>query len=338
MPRTKKESEDVEETNEEKIVSSVPKLNLDINKLVSDVRGRYGKDKGGLSQDIVTGSDIKLPTNDDAYVLSYGVEFWKPLVGVRGIPYGRMVQVSGKPDSGKSSTAMLFMKAAQDAGTVVILWDSEKKFDVARFRNMMGGDPDQLLVSRSKNIVEGAKQVAWYVRAVKEQNPDQKILIVWDSVGSTLNSKQDDDDEDEMSQQPGVDAREVTFAVKKFNKLMERFRSQKTGEETIATLCINQVYANIGSVGSKEKGGAGLEYLSSVILQLTRKSDLTRTKQGNKIKYGILTRAKVKKNHLFSGEDCLAELNLVVTASGISLEDNVRASFVKSGIIVDKDS
>lgn len=349
MPRTKKEKEvlegaglqewdDIPDEDDETKTSSVPKLNLDINKLVSDVRGRYKKDKNGLSQDLVTGSNIKLPTEDNAYVLSSDVEFWKPLVGVKGIPYGRMVQVSGKPDSGKSTTAMLFMKAAQESGALVILWDSEKKFDVARYRDMMGGDPEQLLVSRSKNIVEGAKQVAWYVRAVKEQNPDQKILIVWDSVGSTLNSKQDDDDEDEFSQQPGVDAKEITFAVKKFNKLMERFRDQKTGDETIAVFCVNQVYANIGSVGSKEKGGAGLEYLSSVILQLTRRSDLTRQKNGQKIKYGILTRAKVKKNHLFSGEDCLAELNLVVTADGIKLEDNVRASFVKSGIIVEKES
>src|SRR5690606_30666284 len=132
--------------------------------------------------------------------------------------------------SGKSTTAMLFMKAAQQAGALVILWDSEKKFDVARYRDMMGGDPDQLLVTRSKNIVEGAKQVAWFVRAVKEQDPDQKVLIVWDSVGSTLNSKQDDDEEDEFSQQPGVDAKEITFAVKKFNKLMERFRNQETGD------------------------------------------------------------------------------------------------------------
>lgn len=327
-----------EETTEETVTSNVPKLDLDISKLVTDVRGRYGKDKGGLSQDLVTGGAISLPTEDGAFVLSNEVEFWKPLVGVKGIPYGRMVQVSGKPDSGKSTTAMLFMKAAQESGALVILWDSEKKFDVQRYRDMMGGDPDQLLVSRSKNIVEGAKQVAWFVRAVKEQNPDQKILIVWDSVGSTLNSKQDDDDEDEFSQQPGVDAKEITFAVKKFNKLMERFRNQETGDETIAVFCVNQVYANIGSVGSKEKGGAGLEYLSSVILQLTRKSDLTRQKNGQKIKYGILTRARVKKNHLFSGEDCLAELNLVVTADGIKLEDNVRASFVKSGIIVEKES
>jgi RecA/RadA recombinase len=345
MPRGKKalvddvlDDEDENESNDTVKPINIPKLELDVSKLVSSVRGRYGKDKGGLSQDIVAGDGINLPTNDEAYVLSNEVEFWKPLIGVKGVPYGRMVQVSGKPDSGKSTTAMLFMTAAQKAGALVILWDSEKKFDVARYKGMMGGDPDQVVVSRSKNIIDGAKQVAWYVREAKEQNPDIKIFIVWDSVGATLNSKQDDDDEDEYSQQPGVDAKEITFAVKKFNKLMERYRDRTTGEETIAVLCINQVYANIGSHGSKEKGGGGIEYLSSVILQLTRKSDLTRTRDGHKIKYGIITRAKVKKNHLFSGEDCIAELDLVVTSDGITLESKIRDSFVKSGIIIEKES
>lgn len=328
---------DEDEVHATKSVLPMPKVGIDISKLVSDVRGRYGKDKGGLSQDVVEGDKIKLPTEDSAFVISDKVEFWRPLVGIKGIPYGRMVQVSGKPDSGKSTTAMLFMAAAQAAGALVILWDSEKKFDVQRYKDHMGGDPDQLVVSRSKNIIEGAKQVSWFVRAAKEQNPDVKIFIVWDSVGSTLNSKQDDDEEDDFSQQPGVDAKEITWAVKKFNKLMERFRDQETGDETIAVLCINQVYANIGSVGSKEKGGGGLEYLSSAIIQLSRKSDLTKTRDGNTIKYGIVTRAKVKKNHLFFGEDCIAELDLTVTAGGVKLDDKIRAGFVKHGVLFDSD-
>lgn len=310
-------------------VAAVP-LALDISKLVNDVKGRYGRDKTGLSNDIVTGTEISLPTDDSSYVLSDGMEFWKLLIGVKGIPYGRIVQVAGKPDSGKSTTAMMFMAAAQKAGALVILWDSEKKFDTVRFKEQMGGSPESIAVSRSKMITEGAKQVAWYVRAAKEQNPNIKIFIVWDSVGATLNSTQDDDDSDEYSKQPGVDAKEINWAMKKFNKLIERYRNLETGEETIAVCCVNQVYANIGSVGHKEKGGSGIEYLSSVILQLSRKSDLNRVRDGKKMKYGIITRAKVRKNHLFSGEDCIAELELVVSSDGITLAEKIKT---KSGLV-----
>ena len=195
MPRTKSEPTEVKE--ESASSSSAMPAGIDISKLVSDVRGRYSKKEAGLANDIVTGDDIKLPTEDGAYVLSDGMEFWKPLVGVKGIPYGRIVQVAGKPDSGKSTTAMMFMRAAQKSGALVILWDSEKKFDTERFKTQMDGNPDALAVTRSKMITEGAKQVAWFVRAAKEQNPDIKIFIVWDSVGATLNSTQDDEDSDE---------------------------------------------------------------------------------------------------------------------------------------------
>ncbi len=334
MPKGKKNNEEiieVDESAEGSVETKIPRLDLNLGSLVDSVKGRYGKNKG-LAMDFVTGDSISLPTDDSAYVLSKSVKFWEPLIGVKGIPYGRCVQVAGKADSGKSTTAMLFMKAAQEDGALVILWDSEKKFDVGRFKEMMGGDPTQLAVTRSKSITEGVKQVCWYIKAAKEQNPNIKIFVVWDSVGATLNSAQDDDDEDDYSKQPGVSAREVGFAIQKLNKNIERYRNIESGDETIALLCVNQVYANIGSVGFKEKGGGQLEYLSSVILQLARKKDLTKKRNGFNVKYGIVTRAKVKKNHLFSGQDSIAELDLVVTASGIELEGNVKKIAETAGI------
>lgn len=301
---------------------------VNIADLVKSVKGRYAKKKG-LANDLVTGNNVALSDNDSDYVLSDEIKaFWKPLTGIKGAPFGRILQISGKPDSGKSTLAMLFMKAAQVAGYLVILWDSEKKFSSRRYDNYIGGDSSSIPVTRNKSIIEGAKQFAAYIKEAKEQNPNVKILGVWDSVGATLNSSEDDDENDDYSKQPGVSAKEVSWAIKKFNKLIERFRNVDTGEETISILCINQSYSTIGMGVSvqKEKGGQELEYLSSLILQLTRKKDLTKVKGGNKIKHGIVTRAKVKKNHLFDGEDCIAELELAVSADGIKLKDEAVSS------------
>ncbi len=300
-------------------------LCLDINKLVSAVKGRYAK-KQSLADSIRLGSDIILSDKDSDYVLSDEISYWKPLTGIKGIPFGRIVQIAGKPDSGKSTTAMVFMKAAQQQGHLVILWNSEKKFSTKRYNNNIKGDADNLAVVDSKTIVEGAQQVSLLVKLAKEQSPAAKIFIVWDSVGATLNSSEDKEDDD-YTKQPGVTAREVSWAIKKFNKLIERYRNVETGEETVAVLCVNQVYATIGAMakGDKEKGGQELEFLSSLILRLTRKKELTRIRGGQKMKYGILTKAKVKKNHLFDGEDCIAELDLVVSADGIKLAEEVKA-------------
>jgi hypothetical protein len=158
--------------------------------------------------------------------------------------------------------------------------------------------------------------------------------LVWDSVGASLNTTEDvdDDDNEDYSKQPGVSAKQVKWAIKKLNAMISRYRNPKTGQQTIAACLVNQVYSNIGSVGYKEAGGDGLYYFSSIILNLSRKTDLSRVRQGLKIKYGIVTRAKVKKNHLFDGEDCIAELDLVISADGIQLENEVKSKADKAGI------
>jgi hypothetical protein len=86
------------------------------------------------------------------------------------------------------------------------------------------------------------------------------------------------------------------------------------------------VYAKIGFgvSGYQQKGGAELEYLSSLILEMSRKETLTRIKNKQKMKYGITTVARVKKNHLFGGEDCVAELDLVVSSAGINLASEAK--------------
>jgi RecA/RadA recombinase len=300
------------------------KPKFDISALVEKAKGRFDKKKAPLTARMKTGDMIVLSTDPSDYISSPEIDkFWKPLTGLLGIAYGRIFQIAGKPDSGKSTAAMLAMKAAQQQGALVVLWDAEGKFDSVRYRDKIGGDPSQIAVAPSRNILEGVQQVIAYVKAAKEMDPELKILIVWDSVGASINSAEDEENDD-YSKQPGVTAKEVSWAIRRFNQLIEKFRDED-GDYTIAILCINQVYANIGSVGFKQKGGAELEYLSSLILEMSRKATLIRTKNKQKVKYGITTVARVKKNHLFGGEDCIAELDLCVSTSGIDLSNEIKS-------------
>jgi RecA/RadA recombinase len=302
---------------------------LDINKIVKKAQEFYGKEKG-LAKQLSTGDSIIRPTKDEDFVLWTGGDHWFKLTRLKGLPYGKITQISGRPDSGKSTHALSFMKYAQDQNVAVILWDSERKFNAERFDKQMLGRSSDLLVVDTNDIIGGAKAVAYFIHAIKEQKHDAKILIVWDSVGASINSTESDEEAEDFSRQPGVAAKENGWALRKFNKLMNQYIDQETGGATIAVLCINQVYANIGSVGVTEKGGQTLQYLSSLIVQLTRKKDLTRVKGGEKIKFGIQTVARTKKNHLFDGADCLAQTDIVVSAAGIHLLDEIKkASDIK---------
>ncbi len=299
---------------------------IDIDKIVKKAQDSYAKKDKGLAKQLSTGKTILRPNSDKDYVLWTKGEHWQTLTGLKGIPYGYVVQVSGKPDSGKSTHAMGFMKCAQDQNVLVILWDAERKFSAKRFDEKMQGNSDQLLVVNTNKIIDGAKAVAQFVHAAKEVDPDIKILLVWDSIGSSLSSIESKEDDEDYSQQPGVAAKETTYAIKKFAKLANRYMNKETGEHSIATLVINQTYSSIGMGAPTqiEKGGSEVYYLSSLIIQLSRKQDLTRVKEGQKYKYGIVSRAKVKKNHLMENSESVFDLDLVVSADGIHLAKEIK--------------
>lgn len=315
-----------EEVKVKEEVKKVKFKMIDINELVKKAQESYSKKDSGLSQQLSTGTTIVRPSEDKDFVVWTKGNHWQTLTHLRGIPFGRIIEISGLPDSGKSTHAAAFMKFAQDQNVLVILWDSEKKFSPTRFDSKIGGSADKLLIVDTNNIINGAKAVAHFVNAAKEMDPNVKILIVWDSVGASLNSTEDKDDTEDYSQQPGVTAKENAYAIRKFNKLANKYINRETGEESIATLVINQTYTSIGFGPARqiEKGGGEIYYLSSVIIQLARKQDLIRVKKGEKYKFGIVTRARVKKNHLFDGDECIAEMDLVVSADGIHLANDIK--------------
>jgi RecA/RadA recombinase len=323
---TVKTSQKADKTAEVHTTKSRVVAGINLDALVKKAQDSYAKKEAGLSKQLSTGSSLIRPDSDSDYVLWSKGDHWQALTHLKGLPFGRIIQISGKPDSGKSTHAAAFMKFAQDQDVLVILWDAEKKFSPERFNNKIGGNSDNLLLVDTNNIINGAKAVAHFVNAAKEMSPNVKILIVWDSVGACVNSTEDKEDSEDFSQQPGVTAKEIAYAVRKFNKLSNKYINRETGEETISTLIINQTYARIGIgvSGQVEKGGSELYYLSSVIVQLSRKQDLSRVRQGEKYKYGIVTRAKMLKNHLFSGDECIAEMDLVVSADGIHLAKDVK--------------
>lgn len=291
--------------------------------IVARARNAFAKDEVLASQ-LVAGSDIPRPTKPEEFIY-WPNSSWHILTQVPGIPFGRIVQIAGRPNSGKSTHAMQFMKLAQDQGHVVILWDPENKFSANRFDHFFGGNSAELLVVNSRLISEGADLIESFVRALGEECPDKKILIVWDSVGGSLPKSEKTDVTSSKggnkrgSRQMAEAAKENGMAVRGFVSLMEEFKDRKNNQERIAVLLINQVYSNIGSVGQKESGGQKVEFHSSIIIQLSRVADLIKTRDKVKRLVGITTRAKVRKNHLIDGEDTVAELRLDITAGGIAV-------------------
>lgn len=290
---------------------------IDVSKIVADMHKLYQKDKKAQSI-ICTGDSVKTEyTKDDVIPLPEGHPL-QQLLGLPGIPYNKVIQSAGKPDSGKSTWAGEIMASAQKYNNTVILFDSEDKFDAARFKNQFKGDPSKVLMVKTNEILKGGELVRRYITAIKEQDEAAKILFVWDSVGgSQSRSHAERELDSEKHAQPGQDAKENGSIMKMLVALINKY------PDTIAVYLANQTYAKIGFMqkGDAASGGTKIEFHSSFIIMLKRIKVLTKTVKGMLTKYGIVSRATVTKNHLSLGATSVHQLDFQVTAEGSQLAE-----------------
>lgn len=290
---------------------------IDVNKIVDSIRGMYAKDKKSQSI-ITTGDAVKASyTEKDVIPLESGHPL-RQLMGLPGLPFNKIIQCAGKPDCGKSTWASELVVAAQKAGTQVIYWDSEDKFDTARLK-MLGGDPKEVLLIKTNEILKGAELARKYIIATKEQVPTAKILFIWDSVGGSQSRSHSERELDsEKHAQPGQDAKENGSVMKVMVALINKF------PDSIAVYLANQTYAKIGFMqhGDAASGGTKIEYHSSFIVMLKRIKVLTKVVKGVTTKYGIITRATASKNHLSQGQTSVHQLDFKVTAEGSEITES----------------
>ena len=287
---------------------------IDVSKIVTDMQKLYAKDKRAQSI-ITTGDSVKASyTEKDGIPLSASHPL-RQLSGLPVLPFNKIVQVVGKPDTGKSTFAGELMACAQASGAQVILWDSEDKFDSNRFKQF-DGKPEDVLLIKTNEILKGAELARRFITAVKEQDANAKILFVWDSVGgSQSRSHAERELDNEKHAQPGQDAKENGSVMKMLVALINKY------PDTISVYLANQSYAKIGFMqkGDAAAGGTKIEYHSSLIVMLKRIKVLTKVTKGTTVKYGIISRATVTKNHLSQSATSVHQLDFQISAEGASL-------------------
>lgn len=284
---------------------------LSAAEIAKKVQGLYGpKDK---NRDIIsTGADLKRPERPEDFIVAPERHPWRQLTGLMGLPYDIITQIAGAPDSGKSTIAGQFMAYAQQQGVYVILWDTERKFDKTRFEKHFGGKADELSVVATTTIRKGAGAMLKFVNTIMEADKDAKILLVHDSVGGSVSrARAEQELDDEKNAQPGSEAVENSAYMKHVVATFDKYPGR------IALLLINQMTMKIGPMpGKSRSGGEKISFHSSMIIEMTRVQDLTKITKGVKVKTGIISRAKIAKNHLSQSENSVHEMRVLVDASG----------------------
>ena len=203
------------------------------------------------------------------------------ILGIGGLPRGRIVEIYGPESSGKSTIALTVITEAQKMGLKCAYIDAEHALDPI-YMQALGVDLDKLIFSQPDYGEQALEIVDRLVRT------GEVGVIVIDSVASLIPKAEL---EGEMeSAQMGLQARLMAKAMR---KLVSAASETKT-----LLLFINQLRSKIGIMfGNPETtpGGMALKYAASVRIDLRKKEDL-KDKAGDAV--GIKVKAKIIKNKM----------------------------------------
>ena len=203
------------------------------------------------------------------------------VLGIGGLPRGRVVEIYGPESSGKSTLALSVVAQAQKQGLRCAYVDSEHALDPV-YMQAVGIDLDELLLAQPDYGEQALEIVDKLIRT------GELGVIVIDSVASLIPKAEL---EGEMeSQQMGLQARMMAKAMRKLVGLANQHKT--------LLIFINKLRNKIGVMfGNPETtpGGMALKYAASVRIDIRKKEDI-KDKSGNPI--GITSKVKIIKNKM----------------------------------------
>ena len=226
------------------------------------------------------GSIVRLGSRDivPVSVISTGSLAVDAILGVGGLPRGRITEIFGPESSGKTTLALSAIGQGQKVGGMAAFIDAEHAMDPAYAANL-GVDVDNLLVSQPDSGEQALQIVEVLVRSGAVD------IMVVDSVAALVPRAEL---EGEMgATHVGLQARLMSQAMRKLTGIVSK--------SNCCLIFINQIREKIGVMfGSPETtpGGRALKFYASIRLDIRR---IAAIKDGDKI-IGNRTKVKVVKN------------------------------------------
>jgi len=216
-------------------------------------------------------------------------EWWERNFGIIGLPFGKIVECSGHPDSGKTSLCLLAMRSAQEQGFGIIYVETELKTTKADLISA-GIRPEGVITIKSNLTEEIFSGINIAIDEFFDGYPSEKLLLVIDSLGNSTSLR---DSELDLTQKTAL----VGGAAKSNRLGLSSIRARQN-QHPISMLVINYEYANLGfGHGFTNAGGKALEFFCSLIIQAKRKSWIEKTQKGIKVRAGAEVIWRASKNH-----------------------------------------
>jgi recombination protein RecA len=173
-----------------------------------------------------------------------------------GIPYGRLTEILGWQSSGKSVLAANMLASCQKNGGIAIMLDAEHSL-LSGWAKILGVDDKRLLILNAKYLEDAFDKVETACKFAKK-NKLPACLVV-DSLSVLPGKKQLESEKTEDTKALGMEARIVSSALKKINKII--------WDSQVALILVSQIREKIGVMfGNPETTphGNAIKFYSSV--------------------------------------------------------------------------
>ena len=275
-----------------------------VHDAILELRKKYG-------DEVLTRADEGYPAVEAIPTGCFAID---RVIGVGGLPRGRILELYGEPSSGKTATCLFFISEVQKQGGECAFLDAEYSFN-GDFAKAIGVNTKKLFVSQPTTLEEGADTI----RALIATN--QMDLIVVDSVAALV-PKREVEGEEMLANSMAVQA-----------QLMSKMLRILTGEVARSKTCvifINHLKEKMGMVwGDKTTtpGGKSLKFFASVRLAVSRGEKIKGKKEEQ---IGSIVKIVAQKNKI-APPWRKGEFELLYS-SGVNKEADVVDNAVELGV------
>ena len=282
-----------------------PKIeNKDLEEAVNEIKQRFGE--GAIMK-------LKEVRPSDVDVIPTGSISLDMILGVGGVPRGRVIEIFGPEASGKTTLALHILAEAQKKGGTGAFIDVEHALD-PDYARKIGVNVDELLISQPDSGEQALQIMETLVRS------GQVDVIVIDSVAALAPKAEIEGEAGEF--QIGLQARLMNQALRKLSSIVAKTKT--------VVIFLNQIRMKIGILfGNPETtpGGLALKFFASVRIDLRKTAQI---KHGDEI-IGNRVRVKIVKNKV-AAPFKTTEFDIYYN-EGISYLTDLLNTGLKTGII-----
>ena len=235
------------------------------------------------------------PTNVEGWV-STGASMLDVAISNRpygGLPVGRITEITGLEQSGKSLVSAHLLAETQKLGGLAVLIDTENAVS-REFLEAIGVDTTKLLYVVAETVEQCFEYTETIIEKVRTSSKDKYVTIVVDSVAAASTEK-------EMEADYGKDGYATDKAII-ISKAMRKI-TNLIGRQKITLVFTNQLRQKMNAMPFSDpwttSGGKAIAFHASVRLRLKSMGTIkAKDSSGNDRIVGIKVRCQVVKNRM----------------------------------------